>query len=249
MYKIYGITQGGKEVDLSTSLPGVAAPGTKGRIFFYMWCIKGEKAALVVDTGMDDEDAKKRNLSGEKYLEDKLKKIGIDPGSVEIVIVTHLHADHFSAYKLYPKAKFYIQRKDIEFFTGPGVRFRQVTEPAANIQQVVSLAYAKRIHYLDGDEQIAPGVRVVLVGGHTPGSQVVVVTTSKGEAVICSDAVGKYRNLEEEVTGHSMNLMESLLAWDKIKAVASSPELIIPGHDPQVMERFHNPIDGVFEVG
>ncbi len=249
VYKVYGITQGEKEVDLSVSLPEVVPPGTKGRISYYMWCIKGEKTALLVDTGMDDEDAKKRNLKGEEYLRDRLKKIGVNPADVEIVIVSHLHADHFSAYGLYPKARFYIQRKDMEFFTGPAVMSRQVTQFAANIPSAVSLAYGKRVQYLDGDEQIAPGIRVLLLGGHTPGSQAVVVTTSRGEVVLCFDIMDFYRNLEEGVFGHSLNLMQSLSAWEKVKAVASSPELIIPGHDPLVMQRFPNPMDGVVEIG
>lgn len=249
MYKIYGILQGEREVDLSVGLPGVVAPGTKGKIGYYMWCIKGEKTALMVDTGMDDKDAGHRNIGGVAYLRDKLAKIGVDPATIETVIITHLHDDHFSAYELYPKATFYIQKKDIEFHTGVATRFRQAVQFAADIPQVVRLAYARRVRYLDGDVQIAPGVRVVLVGGHTPGLQVVVVTTSRGDAVICADAVGKYRNLEEGVVGHALNLVDSFLAWDKIRAAASSPELIIPGHDPLVMKKFPNPVDGVVEIG
>lgn len=249
MYKIYGITQGAKEVDLSISLPTVAKPGTKGFINFYMWCIKDGHNAVLVDTGMDDEDARKRNLKGVGYLTDRLKKIGVEPANVKTVIVSHLHADHFSAFDLYPKATFYIQKRDIEYFTGPGVRYRQVTESAANMPKVISLAYAKRVRYLDGNAEIAPGIRVLLLGGHTPGSQAVVVATSKGQAVIACDNLDFYRCMEEEVVGHSMNLLESVGAWDKLKAAASSPELIIPGHDPLIMQRFPNPVDGVVEIG
>ena len=58
MYKIYGITQGEREVDLSESLPRRVEPGSVGRISFYTWCVKGENTTLMVDTGMTDEDAK-----------------------------------------------------------------------------------------------------------------------------------------------------------------------------------------------
>jgi glyoxylase-like metal-dependent hydrolase (beta-lactamase superfamily II) len=117
-----------------------------------------------------------------------------------------------------------------------------------DMAEVMKLAYDKRIRYLDGDEQIAPGIRVVLVGGHSPGSQVVVVTTRKGEAVICSDALDLYRNLEEGVVAPGADLLQGLLAWDRIKALASSPELIIPSHDPLVLKKFPNPFEGIAEI-
>ncbi len=253
MYKIYGITQGQRETDLSRALPWVAEPGTKSVIATYLWCIKGEDTAILVDTGMADEAAETfhtaKYLGGARYLEDRLRKLGVEPADIEIVIVSHLHSDHFSAYQLYPKATFYIQRKEIEFFSGPGVKFRQVSQHAPNMSEVMSLAYANRIRYLDGNEQVAPGIRVVLVGGHTPGSQAVVVATSKGEAVICADAMDLYQNMAEGVVGMYVDLMPALFALDKIRVLASSPELIIPGHDPLVMSKFPNPIDGVVEIG
>lgn len=252
MYKIYGITQGQKEVDLSKALPFVCEPGTKDRIDFYMWCIKGKDSTVLVDTGMTDSETKKmctaKSLGGIKYLQEKFKQLGIDPGKIEKVIVSHLHGDHFSAWELYPKATFYIQKKDIEFFTGPGVDFLQVTRSAAIMSEVISLAYAKRVHIMDGDEQIAPGIRAVLVGGHTPGSQIVTVTTKKGEAVICADAIDRYQQFETRVIGAAAELLPALFALDRIKALASSPDLIIPGHEPLVMKRFPNPFEGVAEI-
>lgn len=172
MYKIYGITQGQREAELSRILPWVVTPGTKCVIASYVWCIKGENVAILVDTGMTDEVAENfhtvKYLGGVKYLEDKLKKLGVDPASIETVIVSHLHHDHFSAHQLYPKATFYIQRRDIEFFTGPGIRFLQGAQFASDMPEIIRLAYANRIRYLDGDEQIAPGIKAVLVGGAYP---------------------------------------------------------------------------------
>lgn len=251
-YKIYGISQGEKEIDLSGTLPWVVEPGTAARIEFYLWCLKSDEATVLVDTGMTDKDAKhmctEKYLGGSEYVGHKLFELGIDPRSIETIIVSHLHGDHFSAHQLYPKATFYIQRKDVEFHTGPGVKFRQVRQHAADMPEVIRLAYANRIRYLDGDEQIAPGIRAILVGGHTPGSQVVVVTTNKGETVICSDAIPSYQHLTEAVFGHSIDVMQSLLVLDKIRTLASSPDLIIPGHDPRIMERFPNPIEGVVQI-
>lgn len=253
MYKIYGITQGQRNVDLSSALPWVHQAGTKDVIDFYLWCIKGKDSTVLVDTGMTDKEAKvmcnARMYGGIEYLKDKFKKLNIDPTRIEKVIISHLHADHFSAYELYPNATFFLQKREMEFFTGPATKFLQVYQFAPDMAEMVKFAYSKRVRFLDGDEQIAPGLRVVLVGGHTPGSQVLVVTTSKGEAVVCADAIDRYENLEKAVVGQAMDLVPALFALDKIRALASSPELIIPGHEPQVMKRFPNPIEGVVEIG
>ena len=248
MYKVYAIRVGEMDVASYRILPWPAASKPTIPISFYMWCLKGEKESILVDTGTGGEYAEKRKFCGADYIEAQLNKLDINVSEINKVIVTHLHQDHFSGYELYSNAIFYIQKKEIEFLTGPAIRFRQAMELAPDMAEVVRLAYAKRIHYLDGDEKIANGIRAVLVGGHTPGSQVVVVSTKKGEVVICSDALDLYRNLEECVVAPGANLLEGLLAWDKIKLLASSPELIIPSHDPLVLERFPNPFEGIAQI-
>jgi len=253
MYKIYGITQGQMEIDKSGGLPWVVKPGTKDRINFYMWCIKDGETTILVDTGMTDKEVNvmctAENRGGIEYLNKQFKKLDIDRTRIKTVVISHLHSDHFSAHQLYPNATFYVQRKEIEFLTGPAIKFRQVAQFAANMSEVISLANENRIKYLDGDEQIAPGIRAIRVGGHTPGSQVVTVTTKIRNVVLCADAIDSYENLEKGVVGMYVDLVQALLAFDKIKTLASSLELIIPGHDPLVMKRFPNPVEGVVEIG
>lgn len=252
MYKVYAITQGQREVDYSGMLPWVVAGGTMAPIDFYLWCLKGKDSAVLVDTGMTGGHAREfctaKCYGGEEYVEDRLKKIGVTPADIKTVIITHLHGDHFGAYKLYPNATFYIQKRDIEFFTGPGVKFLQVAQFAANIPELMTLAYAKRVCYLDGDADIAPGIRAVLIGGHTPGSQAVVVETSKGNAVICGDAIDLYQTMDYKVCGMTTDLLQSLFGVEKLQALASAPELIVPAHDPLVMQRFPSQFEGVAEI-
>ncbi|MFC2066020.1 N-acyl homoserine lactonase family protein [Chloroflexota bacterium] len=250
MYKIYGILLGEKESDGRKLLPNVAGVEPKIQIGYYMWCIKGDETTILIDTGLNDEHIKERNIYNVRYAQDQLKKIDVDPANIKTVIITHLHTDHFSSYQLYPDATFYIQKKEIEFFAGPAARFPQIKRIAGDMAEVMRLAYEKRVRYIDGDEQLFPGIRVALVGGHTPGSQVVVVTTHRGEVVICGDAIDLSRNLEEEVAALSvLDTVESLLSMDKIRALASSPELIIPGHDALTMKRFPILTEGIIEIG
>jgi glyoxylase-like metal-dependent hydrolase (beta-lactamase superfamily II) len=248
MNKIYAIIQGEREVEDYSMLPWPVAVGGKVRLAYYIWCIKGNETAILVDTGFRDADAIKRNIKTTEYLKAQLKKLGVNPETIETVLVTHLHVDHFSAYELYSKAAFYIQRREIEFFTGPAITLPHVAELSPYMSEVMRLVYGKRIRYLDGDAQIASGVRVVLVGGHTPGSQVVKVTTKKGEVVLCGDTIDFYRNLDEGIPGLGVDLLQTLLAWQKVRALASSPEFLIPGHDPLLLKKFPNPSEGIVEI-
>ncbi|MBI2857764.1 MAG: N-acyl homoserine lactonase family protein [Chloroflexi bacterium] len=234
-YKVYGMLLGERE-DTKTS--------------YYMWCARSGETNILIDTGLSDPEVRRRNLVNVASPAEQLKKIDVDPATVGTIIITHLHSDHFSACHLYPKATFHIQKRDIEFFVGPAVRFKQVTKAAVDMTDVVRFAFAGRIRYLDGDEEVRPGIRVALVGGHTPGSQVVVIDTKRGKVVVCGDAIHTYRNLEEGVPGpEPMNLVESLLSVEKIRAQTSCPELIVPGHDALIMKRFPSPKEGIIEIG
>jgi glyoxylase-like metal-dependent hydrolase (beta-lactamase superfamily II) len=252
MYKIYGIFQGSREIDYTELLPNVFASSTKGLIYYPLWCIKGKDSSILVDTGLNDEDARvllaHEFFGGENYIKEKLKELGVDADTIETVIISHLHKDHFSASHLYPNATFYIQRKDIEFFSGPASHFRQIYIPAPHMPTVMELAYCNRIRYLDGDEQIAPGIRVVLIGGHTPGNQVIVVSTQKGDIVLCCDAIQLYANMKEESAGMAVNLLDALLGFEKLKKLTSSADNLIPGHDPLLLKKFPGPIKNVIEI-
>jgi glyoxylase-like metal-dependent hydrolase (beta-lactamase superfamily II) len=226
---------------------------TKGLIYYPLWCIKGEDTCILVDTGLNDKDAKMllahEYFGGENYIKEILKKLGTDAENIETVIVSHLHIDHFSAHNLYPNATFYVQQKDIEFFSGPASQFRQVYVPSPDMPTVMNYAYNKRIRYLDGDEQIAPGIRVVLIGGHTPGNQVIVVSTQKGDVVLCCDALQLYANMKEESVGLTTNLLEALFGFEKLRKLTSSIDNLIPGHDPLLLKKFPCPIENVIEIG
>jgi glyoxylase-like metal-dependent hydrolase (beta-lactamase superfamily II) len=249
MYKIYAIEQGEREVEGHRPLPWPAKAPAMIRIAYYVWCIKSDKATIIVDTGLNDEEAHERKLNGVEYLKSRFGKLGIDLASVNTVIASHLHFDHFSAVELYPKATFYIQRKEMEFWAGPAAVYPQLAAVAPDMAEIMKLAYGGRVRFLDGDQQFAPGIRLVLMSGHTPGSQAVVVDTNMGQAVIAGDVIDLYRNLEEKIVGAPVDLLQALITLEKVSGLASSPELLLPGHEPLIMKNFPNPFEGIAEIG
>ncbi|MEL6873770.1 MAG: hypothetical protein AAFO62_13490, partial [Pseudomonadota bacterium] len=90
----------------------------------------------------------------------------------------------------------------------------------------------------DGYE-VAPGITVHHSPGHSKGMQSVRVLTESGWVVLAVDAAHFYENFEKRkpfVIAHSIEDM--LTTFDQLEDLASSPEHVIPGHDPLVFERY-----------
>src|SRR6266853_2022096 len=87
------------------------------------------------------------------------------------------------------------------------------------------------------------------VGGHTAGMQIVTVAHARGQAVVASDASHYYRNFEEGIPFNTLqDLPRMYSAFAKIRELASSPDLVLPGHDPLVRARRKRVGDGIVEM-
>jgi glyoxylase-like metal-dependent hydrolase (beta-lactamase superfamily II) len=93
---------------------------------------------------------------------------------------------------------------------------------------------------IHGDAQeILPGITCYTGGKHTFQSQFVGVKTRAGTVVLASDNMYLYENLEKHVPiAQTLDAASNLRAQDRMKQLAASPRLIVPGHDPAVFEKF-----------
>ena len=104
---------------------------------------------------------------------------------------------------------------------------------------MVRRVFAGRVQFHDGTHELAPGITLHRVGGHTMGLQVTRVWTKRGWVVLASDASHYYANMEQDRPFPIVyNLGEMLEGFKTLKMLASSPDHIIPGHDPLVMDRY-----------
>jgi glyoxylase-like metal-dependent hydrolase (beta-lactamase superfamily II) len=98
------------------------------------------------------------------------------------------------------------------------------------------------VRFHDGDAQLAPGISLHHIGGHTMGLQVVRVATRRGWLVLASDASHFYANMEQ---GRPFPIVWSVAdmvdGYERLRSLAASREHIIPGHDPLVMQRYPAP--------
>src|SRR5690606_19896375 len=76
---------------------------------YFVWAIKGNGRTFIVDTGFDEQMAKKRKRDFLRSPGEGLKTIGIDPDAIKDVIITHMHYDHCGNYDLFPNAKYHLQ--------------------------------------------------------------------------------------------------------------------------------------------
>ena len=110
-----------------------------------------------------------------------------------------------------------------------------------DVVAMVRKVFAVRVVFHDGTEQIAPGITVDKIGGHSEGLQCVRVKTARGHVVLASDATHLYlyQHINEgRVFPVTYNVGDVLEGYATIKKLAESTDHIIPGHDPGVLARF-----------
>jgi glyoxylase-like metal-dependent hydrolase (beta-lactamase superfamily II) len=210
-------------------------------IDFYVWAIVGERRTFVVDTGFDRAMAVKRQRELHRTPAEGLRLLGIDAGHVEDVILTHMHYDHAGSLDDFPRARFHLQDREMAFCTGRHMAHAVTRFPfeAAHVATMVHRVFEGRVTFHDGDDELAPGLTLHHIGGHSLGLQVVRVRTRRGWVVLASDATHFYANMETlRPYPVVVDVAQMLQGFTTIQRLASSPAHVIPGHDPLVLERY-----------
>lgn len=125
----------------------------------------------------------------------------------------------------------------MHFATGPHMARRAFATPYTpdHVCNLVRKAFQGRVVFHDGDREIAPGVSVHLLGGHTMGLQCVRVRTRRGWVVLASDAAHFFENMEQSAPFPIVfSVADMLKGHDRIAGLADSADHIVPGHDPLV---------------
>ncbi len=227
----------------SNHLLPVADPHEAMPLDYFVWLLRGpDGREIVVDTGFDAELAERRGRKISRSVSDSLRAMGTDPAKVSDVVITHLHYDHAGSIGVFPAARLHIQDREMAFATGRHMCTACIRMPfeADHVVAMVRAVFAERVQFHDGGGEVAPGVTLHRVGGHSDGLQVVRVETARGPVVLASDAMHFYANGR---TGNPFPIVFDLGAmtqgWRVAKRLAGGDETrVIPGHDPEVRERF-----------
>lgn len=208
---------------------------------YFMWIVRGAGRVFLVDTGFDAEAANARGRTLLAAPEALLGAIGLTIPEISDVVITHLHYDHAGNRDLFRGSRFHIQDREMAYATGRCMCHQGLRAPfdGRDVAAMVLRVFQNRVIFHDGVSELAPGLTLHRVGGHTDGLQVVRVWTRRGWLVLASDASHFYANMEQ---GRSFpvvyNLGDMYEGHRTCFALADRPENVIPGHDPLVMRRY-----------
>jgi N-acyl homoserine lactone hydrolase len=175
----------------------------------YVHVIDHPDARILVDTGMTDlHPAVVAAFDPRLYpLNDRQD---FDPAGIDIVVNTHLHADHCGGNHLFPGKPIYVQRRELDD------AHRDENEyPIREWVDAPGVSYVP----VDGELELLPGLRLVPAQGHTAGMQVVVIETGGRPIVVGGDVAVWFGELDEPQSE------------GQLKVLALEPELVWLAHE------------------
>jgi len=217
---------------------------------YFFWVARNPARSVVIDTGFSPAGAAARGRTMLMDTMPALQSAGLTPDAITQVVLTHAHYDHIGGLPAFTgtgtAAEVIMTRDEYDFWTGPMGRrgqFAHITE-ASELDHLRELRAAGRLTLAGPAHQVAPGIELIQVGGHTPGQAIVTVATAGGPVILASDAVHYYEELERDRPFSIVAcLADMYAAFDQIRELAEAGALVVAGHDPQVAERFGVPAD------
>lgn len=207
----------------------------------YVWYLEGPRENIIVDAGIPPERLLTRGYTVQpiQTLDEGLKKVGLGVGDIDFVIVTHTHHDHIALAHKFPKAKFIIQRAELEFARDPHPIFKAILP-----KDFLELIEGLHFEVVEGDTKIDEGVELLLTPGHTPGNQSVAVKTAQGTAIITGwcciqedfapPAEIREAGLFLIPPGIHTDLMQ---AYESVVRVKNIADIIIPVHECELVHK------------
>jgi glyoxylase-like metal-dependent hydrolase (beta-lactamase superfamily II) len=251
LYEIHAVRYGHFERRSAENFLGGDTHDVPMPLDYFVWAIVGKTRTFIVDTGFDKPMGVKRGRTVVRPVEEGLAAIGIDHAKVSDIIISHMHYDHCGNNNLFPQATFHLQDAEMEFATGRCMCHHAMRHPfeVEDVTAMVRRVYAGKVCFHDPDSQLAPGITLHKLGGHSRGLQVVRVETPSGAVVIASDAAHFYANMEREKAFPVFDRHSDVIfGVERMRKLASSHAHIVPGHDPLVLQRFARSRDDLKDI-
>ena len=241
IHEIYAIKYGHHERKKAENYIGGDPHDVNDPLDFFVWAIVGPSGTIRGRHRLRRRDGEEAQSHALKPIAEGLKSIDIAPDKVANVIVSHLHYDHPATTTAFRTRAIHLQDTEMAYATGRCMCHQPLRLPfeEEDVVAMVRKVFAGRVTFHDGVSQVAPGIMVHKIGGHSKGLQCVSVKTKRGMVVLASDATHLYAHIEDgRVFPITYNVGEVLDGYDTIKKLAPSAKHVVPGHDPLVLERY-----------
>jgi len=257
-YKVYAVKFANAAHPFPISDWADGGPRTDSvNIDFMVWLIKGSNGRnILLDAGFRNDLDGARDFSIVNYSrpDSALFKLGLKPGDITDIILSHPHWDHIDGVGLFPNAHVWMQKEDFNYFVstawqkgGNNGGFEK-----RDVRTMIDINLAGRLTLVDGDNQeIIPGIKVYTGSRHTFNSQFVVVQTGLTKVLLASDNIWIYYNLEHLApasTGGTLDPAGYVRSMQRMKTLVSDVKYIVPGHDAAIFSKFPIVADGVVEI-
>lgn len=168
--------------------------------------------------------------------EEMLAPYGVKPEEITRIFLTHLHYDHAWNLGSYPNAKIYVQKKEMEGAIHPLPMPNEKLRAYSMHPKVYKdswVNYVQRFQILDGDEQdVIPGISVMLTRGHSVGSQTIIVDTKEGKYAFPGDYAPHLDCIYKCIpTGMNISVIDWVADYPKVKKLLDEGVKFLSNHD------------------
>lgn len=213
---------------LTDVTPAPTLPWARPTFPVFAYLVLHPSGPILIDTGVGIGNPMIDELYSPVHhdLDEALDRHGVSIGEVRTVITSHLHFDHCGQNQRFADSRIIVQRAEVEAAKAP-----LYTVPEWAFPPKVDLCL------IDGDHEVAPGVRVIATPGHTPGHQSVLIEDGNGtRTVVCCQASWDLSSFGAVTLGDD--------GWDEDVGAASlqklhalDPDLVLLSHDPDEWQR------------